>query len=561
MANTGYQITPTLIQRFLDGPESGSIVTGSFGKYESQLGVAPYSASLEDTNYYYRALNEVTCPEGFEDCQAPILTSVQTGSSKGLFNLNYTSSATLNPAVDITGSISQLDDFSVVQTFSASIGTVLPISSSFTSGTVYFRAFQSCSGPDKSPFSDPLSFTFAPIPPPEPPGKIFFKIQNGLNTPISIRVRSINGNFDQNVPARQYFQYEIKPSSDSITNIYIKGGSNTTYGNSIIKGVEAFGGATTNVVDVTSSNQRSAFNHTDGGSITTYDGSAQIFIYRRSNPQFGGTVYVNFTFASNTPPAPKIAPPPPTPAAPVPYTPRPTIRFGGSAFSTSDSACNSTDFRSQTYYQLGNYIYLTENDAITGTRPSFPNSRNYILTNTAQHAVISKNGYIISSAEACSFPTITVSRKSYSDQESACRDSYSLTQNLQYKGSQIIGSKLTGRFKLNTSRGGRNIVISNGQIISYETCGTEGSSVTYTRGTASLNGATSPDNPYWSNFWCNYSTFRTYFVGPSGTTYYSSSGRYAYIPIGLGSRIHFDSNKNGYIFFKGQITGTYNLSC
>ena len=76
MANTGYQITPSLIQRFLDGPESGSIVTGSFGKYESQLGVAPFSASLEDTNYYYRALNEVICPEGFEDCQVPILTSV-----------------------------------------------------------------------------------------------------------------------------------------------------------------------------------------------------------------------------------------------------------------------------------------------------------------------------------------------------------------------------------------------------------------------------------------------------------------------------------------------------
>ena len=52
MANTGYQITPTLIQKFLDGPESGSIVTGSFGKYESQLGVAPFSASLDNKDYY-----------------------------------------------------------------------------------------------------------------------------------------------------------------------------------------------------------------------------------------------------------------------------------------------------------------------------------------------------------------------------------------------------------------------------------------------------------------------------------------------------------------------------
>ena len=114
---------------------------------------------------------------------------------------------------------------------------------------------------------------------------------------------------------------------------------------------------------------------------------------------------------------------------------------------------------------------------------------------------------------------------------------------------------------MQTGRGGQNVILSSGRIISYETCGTEGSSVTYTRGAAAVSGATSIDNPYWNNFWCKYSTFRTYFVGPSGTTYYSSSGRYAYIPLGLGSRIHFDSNKNGYIFFKGQITGTRNLSC
>jgi len=63
------------------------------------------------------------------------------------------------------------------------------------------------------------------------------------------------------------------------------------------------------------------------------------------------------------------------------------------------------------------------------------------------------------------------------------------------------------------------------------------------------------------NFWCKYSTFRTYFLGPSGTVYYSSSGRYAYIPLGLGSRIYFDSNKDGYIFLKGKIIGTRNLNC
>ena len=83
---------------------------------------------------------------------------------------------------------------------------MLPISSSFTSGTVYFRAFQSCSGPDKSPFSDPLEFTFAPIPPPKPPGVLRYFVQNTLNTPITLNVRSTRGNFDQNVNAGDTFQ-------------------------------------------------------------------------------------------------------------------------------------------------------------------------------------------------------------------------------------------------------------------------------------------------------------------------------------------------------------------
>ena len=558
MANTGYQITPTLIQKFLDGPESGSIVTGSFGKYENQLGVAPFSASIEDTNYYYRALNEVTCPEGFEDCQVPILTSVQTGSSKGLFNLNYTSSATLNPAVDITGSISQLDDFSVVQTFSASIGTVLPISSSFTSGTVYFRAFQSCSGPDKSPFSDPLSFTFAPIPPPQPPGSARFTIVNTLNTPISYFIKNVGGNLSVNLAAKGSRTHNITNFSNY--KISFQGGARTTYGNTIISNSLTAAGTVFQRLYVTSPEDKGIgkFDGQRNGQIIFYNNSATVNIDKQTELLPNEDLNVRLTFASNTPPAPVVAPAPPTPVAPVPYTPRPTIRFGGSAFSTSDSACNSSDFKSQTYYQLGNYIYLTENDAITGTRPSFPNSRNYILTNTSQYAIISSNGYIISSAEACSYPTITVSRKSYSNQEAACRDKTFSTQNLQYKGSQIIGSKLTGRFKLQTDRGGRNIVISNGQIISYETCGSEGSTISYTRGGFS---SYLQNNPYWQNYWCSPRAMRTYFVGPSGTTYYSSSGKYAYIPLGLGNRAYFDGAFNGYIFDRGFVIGTYTLPC
>ena len=554
MANTGYQITPTLIQRFLDGPESGSIVTGSFGKYENQLGVAPFSASLEDTNYYYRALNEVTCPEGFEDCQSPVLTSVQTGSAKGLFNLNYTQPTTLNTAVDITGSISQLEDFSVVQTFSASIGSLLPISSSFTSGTVYFRAFQSCSGPDKSPFSDPLSFTFAPIPPPKPPGSIFYKIQNTLNTPISINVRSSNGNFDQTITPGQTFQSVVSTTAAPDYKIKLKGGSNTTYGNTIIKRISTRNGAVAASAHVTSPNSGPGnFNGTKDGAIIFYDGKATVDIKRNFNPPTDGIVDINLTFASNTPPAPPVAPPPPAPSAPVPYTPRPTIRFGGSAFSTADGACNSSDFRSQTYFQLGNYIYLTSNDAIAGNRPSFPNTRNYILTNTSQHTVVSSNGYIIESSNNCSYPTITFSRSSYPDQETACKTKIGNPQTKQIKDGRLIGSSLSGRFKLNTSRGGRNIILSGGKVVAYENCGTEGSLVVYTRYGYSKSRLQNPRTL--KNACTGVGGPRSYFLGPSGILYYSSSGTYAYIPLGLGSRYYF-SGTTAYLFDRGRITQT-----
>ena len=242
----------------------------------------------------------------------------------------------------------------------------------------------------------------------------------------------------------------------------------------------------------------------------------------------------------------------------MPYTPRPTIRFGGSAFSTADGACNSSDFRSQTYFQLGNYIYLTSNDAISGNRPSFPNTRNYILTNTSQHAVISSNGYIIESSNTCSYPTLTISRKSYPNIESACKDKTSSTQTIQYKGSQIIGSSPTGRFKMQTARGGQNIIISGGQIISYETCGSEGSGVTYSRAGYSKRLL---QIPTFQKRICNGLTPRQYFLGSDGVIYYSASGRYAYVPVGGSSGRYYFIGNVGYRLSRGRILDTITLSC
>jgi hypothetical protein len=562
MANTGYIITPSLVQKFATGNSSGSLVTGSFGRFTTLLGVAPFSASLDNKDYYYRTINEETCPEGFEDCLKPILTSVNTGSQKGYFDLNYTSSTSFNAAVDITGSISDHKDFSVSQTFSASIGTLLPISSSYTSGTVYFRAFQSCSGPEKSPNSELLEFTYAPLPPPS--GVATINLQNTLSTPITLTINDPLGNVLTRINAGATYAYTFITPPNRVTNpslvvIKMVGGAAGSYGQAIIKRMNG----NNSIVHISSPQGNSGFNGTDGGSFTFYNSTAEIHVNQRGALPFGQNVVATLIFSVNSPPPPVVTPPPPTPAKPVPYTPRPTIRFGSSVYSSVDAACGQTDFRSTTYYQFGNYLYLTENDAIAGNRPSFPASRNYILTNTAQYAIVSSNGYIIQSAVACSYPTITISKKTYSTQEDACRDKTFSTQQVQIKGSELIGFGGSGRFKYSnpSSRGGQNVIISGRRIVAYETCGTEGSSVTYTRGGAMTTGAVSLDNPYWQKYWCKYTSFRSYFLGPSGTVYYSSSGKYAYIPLGLGTRVYFDQSKNGYLFNRGKVASTYNLNC
>ena len=537
MANTGFKITPTLVQNFVTGPESGSLVSGTFGNFTTQLGVAPFSASLDDENYFYRILDETVCPEGFEDCLAPLITNVLTGSSKGLFNVNYTSPLSNNTAIDITGSISQFKDFSILQTFSASIGSLLPISSSFTSGTVYFRAFQSCSGPERSPNSNLVEFTYAPIPPPVPPGSVQFQIQNTLNSPITAVITSNAGSSTQNIAANQIFQQLISET----TQIIFRGGGSGTYGNNIIKRLTGDG----------SSFNISGFS---GNSISFSNGTFTTSLSRISPIPQGTSTTIRFTYSVNTPP-----PPPPSVVQPpsAPYVPSPTIRFGSSPFSTADAACSAPSSRSQTYFQLGNTLYATQNDAISRNFTSYPNSRNYILISSTKHMIVNERGYIINSSENCTFPSVSFSRKSFPDQEAACKDSTSSTQSFPIKDGRLVGSSLSGRFKANTGRGGTNIILSGGKVIAYETCGSEGSGVTYSRSGYTNSRLQNPRN---QKRICNGLTPRQYYLGPSGVTYYSSSGRYAYIPLGLGTRYYF-IGAVGYRFDRGLILDTFTLSC
>jgi len=137
MAKTGFKIINNINQSFTTGPNSGSIV-GSGSVFQVDLLESPFSASLNEQEYFNRILDPQTCEEGFNTCISPILTSLSTGSQRGHFNLNYNSNASLNAATSITASISTSSLFTSAQTFSGSIGSVLPITSSLVSGTVFF---------------------------------------------------------------------------------------------------------------------------------------------------------------------------------------------------------------------------------------------------------------------------------------------------------------------------------------------------------------------------------------------------------------------------------------
>ena len=169
--------------------------------------------------------------------------------------------------------------------------------------------------------------------------------------------------------------------------------------------------------------------------------------------------------------------------------------------------------------------------------------------------IVNERGYIIDSSENCSFPTISFSRSSYPDQETACKTSRGNPQTKQIKDGRLVGSSLSGRFKLNTSRGGSNIILSGGRVIAYETCGTEGSSVVYTRYGYTASRLQNPRTL--KNACSGVGGPRSYFLGPSGILYYASSGSSAYIPLGLNTRYYFIGT-TGYLFNRGRITGTIN---
>ena len=113
-------------------------------------------------------------------------------------------------------------------------------------------------------------------------------------------------------------------------------------------------------------------------------------------------------------------------------------------------------------------------------------------------------------------------------------------------------------------RGGRNIILENGKILAYETCGTELTDIQYSE--IGFNNEIYPletpelVNPSRIRFICNYSQrYINYSLGPSGIVYYGfnyKEGKYKYVPLGLGIRWYRTTDDKFIIFNRGLVTNT-----
>jgi hypothetical protein len=571
MANTGFEISQNVAQHFTTGPDSGSKVTGSF---DQNLSVAPFSASLNGEEFFNRSYNPVTCEPGFEDCLVPLLTSLTTGSRRGRFIVNYVTQSSFNTPIDITASISDDQNFDSSRTeiVSSSIGTLFPITSSFISGTLYFRAFTSCSGPTPSPNSDLLSFTYDLIPPlSKSVVEVIFT--NTLSSPMEVEIRSERGNQNYTIAARESITYDytnnsydpgawVSNNKSVPLNVTIKGGSKSTYGNSIQR-------VTNGIIKetyTTGGGFNGSNNRRDTSANYNPDTGINFQIQQLVLPE-GDTTTTTFSLVQNTPPPP--APSVPTP----PYTPYPRSVVGSVPLETEEKVCanSGVNFREKTYQKFKGYLYDNLEDALIDNKTNYSFNTNYILTTLTTYIIVNKEGKIESEGNVCVLPNLTLYtvRGAYISQEDACKRSKNSTGSTtySYKDNTLIGTNLSGRYPIleqDGGRGGRNVILSSGKIIGYETCGTELTDVTY--GAIGFTSTyinpedTSNNNPSLLRFACNYNVFETYSLGPSGTIYYGinyKEGKYKYIPIGgSAGRFYKDTSNIWYKIQTGIIVET-----
>lgn len=553
MANTGYQISPTLRQYFTSGPNSGSVVSSSF---DINLAVQPFSASVDNKNFFYRAYNPESCEPGFEDCLVPILTSLNTGSQRGRFAINYVTQSGFNAPNDITASVSNDINFSISEVFSSSIDSIIPVSTSFVSGTVYFKAFTSCSGPTPSPYSDPLSFTYDLLPPPLNSGSVNIIFKNSISSTMEVYIRSTRGNVNYTISSGNSITYDYSSSPDpgawtstgrsEDLTITIKGGAKNDYGNYLQR--------TTNGIEKETYTTEGGFNSPDSSNDTSStfnpDTGVTFKIRQLSLPINGTVTNTTITILQNIPPTPTPTPEPEPAPGPQPYfAPQPYVElvFGSVPYPNQNNACDSSNvnYREKTYYKRNGYLYNTQADALDDTKAEFEYQNNYILTNVSSYIIVNKDGYI-QNRGGCILPTLEIYtvKGAFDTQEEACKRKKTSGTSYSYKDNQLIGSgtTLSGRYPLyggTSSRGGRNVILSAGKIIGYETCGSELTTVQY--GSIGFYNTVypleTPDiiNPRTLNWICS-NELKAYSLGPSGVLYYDINSQYAYVPVGLGNR-------------------------
>ena len=426
MANTGFIINPTVKQYFTSGPDSGSEVSASF---EVNLTHAPFSASLNDEDFFNRSFDPESCEPGFEDCLVPVLTSLTTGSRRGRFAINYVTESGFNPPIDITASVSNDISFSAAEVFSASIDSIIPVTTSFVSGAVYFKAFTSCSGPDPSPDSSPLSFTYDLLPPPLDTGTVQLIFKNNLSSPMKVELRSLRGNANYTIGAKQSITYDYTTSPDpgawtatgrsEDLTINIKGGSKSAYGNFVQR--------TTSGIEKETYTTDGGFNNpnasTNNSSTFQADKGVTFKVRQLVLPKSGTITTTTFTLLQNTPPPPPPAPEPtPDPGpGPAPASrPYVSTRFGSTPYNNENAVCANTgvNFREKTYFTRNGYLYNTRADALDNTRATFPYSKNYILTGATTYLIVNQDGFI-QNRGGCQLPSVRIftSRGSFGDQE------------------------------------------------------------------------------------------------------------------------------------------------
>ena len=546
MAKTGFKIINNINQSFNTGPNSGSIV-GTGSVYQVDLLQSPFSASLNEQEYFNRILDPETCEEGFNTCLSPILTSLSTGSQRGYFNLNYLKNSSLNAATSITASVSTSSLFTSTENFSSSIsgGTLVPITSSIVSGTILFRAFTSCSGP-QSKNSSLLSYTYDEIGPDFIKGDVTLKFTNTLSSPMEVQIRSLRGNSDTIVDALSTFTYDYvgSPVTGSYVSkgkspdlvVTIKGGARSSNGNQILR----VGTGDNNLIFTTGSGFGSPNNENDNSSTFPPDEGVTFVVRQLDTPEEGSNSTSTFSLIQ-------------TPLEITENTDfsdrtlTPTIRFGSAALTTEEGVCANSRInpKEKTYFQFGGYLYNTLQDAETLTKPTYDNNINYILTANNKFIAVNSQGFILEFKD-CNLPSHLVYNGvgPFSTQEEACKRSKEFISNevITYKDNKFTGdgTNLSGRFPIDAGgKGGRNIILSTGNIIGFETCGTELSTILLGQKQYlnSLYPLETPEliNPETLLTIRGDDRLITYYQGDTGLIYYQISGAKAYELVGDGT--------------------------